>query len=408
MLEYDIAIISLGIAAASFIYYFINSYMSLRYKEPLPNSKQLSVKNVTIVVPVYKENVKVFTNCIKAIKKQGANFIVIGDSSNQPYRSITTNNGGKFILNKERGGKRKAISTAMNYVNTKFVLFVDSDTMIPAHALTSMLSKVKDDVGGVGTAISIKLEDNWVSYCSEFFQKAKEMVFKAMSSSGNIFVISGRCCLYRVEAIKPFMQSDQFIENKVFGKKGLIAEDMHITSHILKSGYKAVIDYNVNVVTESQKDIKQVFNQLVRWARGGYLYFFRDITEGTYIQKGALYSFEMFYIYLLPLALVIVGILRLKFILSYGVLNIVTSGVTGLSNILFLNAQSLGSLAYFPMLTLFLSIVGTSLFVIVLSKTISKNKLRTLAAGAVMTVLMFAASIYALLTVWNQGDWLTR
>lgn len=408
MLDYYIAIVSLIIGVASFAYYAINSYMALNYKEKPENPEKVSSKDVTIVVPVYNEDPKVFNKCIKAIKEQKAKFLVIADEIEEPYRSVTASNGGKFIFCKERGGKRQALSTAIGYVNTKYVLFVDSDTIIPKHTLKSMLSKFDENVGAVGTAISIKLEDNWVSYCSEFLQRAAEIVFKAMSTTGSLFVISGRCCMYRTAAIKDFLQSDEFLENRVLGKRGLIAEDTHMTHHILKLGYKTVVDYNVNVVTEAQQNFRLMFKQVVRWARGGYLYFIRDALDGSYLQKGALYSFETFYIFLIPVALITAGLLRLSRILSYGSLSILSGGLSGLSRVLFINASSLGSLASVPAITIVLGVVGTSIFLITMSRTISKKKLKTIALGGITSIIVLVASIYALLTVWEQGDWLTR
>jgi cellulose synthase/poly-beta-1,6-N-acetylglucosamine synthase-like glycosyltransferase len=397
MLDYSIAIISLIIGSISLIYYALNSYMAIKYKDKTQIPQKNTTKDVTIVVPVYNEDKALFEKCISQIKKQKVQFLVVSDALKEPYSSITLKNGGKFIFQSKRGGKRKALAIAMKHVNTKYVLFVDSDTIIPDNTTISMLSNFNQNVGGVGTAISIILDESWISYCSEFFQKAKELVFKAMASTGNIFVISGRCAMYRTEAIKPFILSSAFQQNLIMGKRGLIAEDMHITSHILKLGYKAVIDYNVTVLTEAQSSMGDMFRQLVRWARGGYLYFFRDIYDGSYIQKGALYSFEMFYIYLLPLALVITALVRLRLMLSLG-----------LTNILVTSSAGLGALAFLPELSLSISIIGIAIFAIALSRSISKKKLKTLAAGGVMSIIMLLASLYALLTVWNQGEWLTR
>lgn len=408
MLEYYVALISLLIGAASFIYYSINSYMSMRYKDTPSMLPKENTKDVTIVVPVYKESEKTFRECIAAIKRQGSKFVVVCDSVEQPYNNITNKNGGTFVFQKERHGKRRAVSAAMGHVKTKYVLFVDSDTVIPDNAVRSMLSKFDENVGGVGTAISIRTKDDWVSYCSEFFQKAKEMVFKAMASSGSIFVISGRCAMYRTEAIKPFLQSKEFTDNMILGRKGTIAEDMHMTSHILKLGYKAVIDYNVNVITEPQGNMKAMFKQLVRWARGGYLYFFKDLYDGSYVSRGALYSFEMFYIYLLPIAIAATALLRLRLILGYGLLNLLNGGLSGIWKILFLNSASLGGLALAPELSLSVSIIGIAIFIYALSRTITRKRLKTIAAGGIMSAMMLLASLYALLTVWNQGDWLTR
>ncbi|MDE1870676.1 MAG: glycosyltransferase [Candidatus Micrarchaeota archaeon] len=409
MLGYYFAVVTLVIALASFLYYSINSYMALSYSEEIrAPSTDADVSDATVIVPVYEEDPETFKQCIEAIKLQGSKFIVVGDSSNEPYRKITTGNGGSFIFLKKHSGQRAAHAAAMKHVDTKYVLLVDSDTIIPPNALKSMLSKMDDGIGGVGTRISIK-PDGWVSYSAEFFQRAKDVIFKAMASSGYIFVVGGRCCLLRTSAVKGFMASEEFLESKVLGRKCIIAEDMHITNHMRKLGYKAVIDYGVNVVTDAPRTFGSLFKQMVRWARGGYIYFLKDIADGAFFKNGALYSFEMFYIYLLPVTILVTGIIRIQIMMEYGASNIIGSGIGSIGNLMFLNTKLMGSgVATYMGIAMIVSTIGTIVFLLTLLKFITKSRLKTMALGGITSLIMFLASIYALATVWKQDDWLTR
>jgi len=411
MLEYYFVIASLILALLSFTYYMINSYPLLTLKKEKTKSKpskKIDTKEVTILIPVYNEDVGLFKKCIAIASKQGCKFIVIGDSSNEPYKSITINNGGKFIFHSQRKGKRKSISEGASFVNTKYILLMDSDMLIPSYAVKHMLSKFDEDVGAVGATISMILVNNWVSYCSEFFQKAKQAVARAMSTSGNVFLISGGCGMYRTKLLKPLLLSKEFYASKILGKKNATADDQQITDHILRSGYKAVIDYDVDACMKAQDNFKQFFYQTVRWTRGGYLYFFKEVLDGSYIKKGALYSFETFYIYLLPIVLVIMALLRLDLIFSYNLIGALSTGISGLSNIIFLNYQNLGSgFAYLPFVTATISVIGTGTFLLALTRSFPKKKLKTLALGAITSAILFCASIYALLTLWDES-WYTR
>jgi len=407
MLEYYFLTVLL-LAALSFIYYLINSYLSLNYKDDHTNGNKSSAKDVTIVVPVYKENVSTFNKCINAIAKQGCKFIVVGDSSNEPYRSIVEKNKGIFIWNEKRGGQRKAIATGMRLVDTAYVMIMDSDTVIPAHAVKSMLSKFGRDVGGVGTSISITPNGKWVSYSAEFFQRAKEIVSKAMAHSGTVFVISGRCGMFRTGLVKPFLISKEFSGSKIFGRKNIIAEDQHLTSHVIKSGYRAVIDYETKVFTDSQENFRLFFYQLVRWAKGGYLFFFKELSDGSYAKKGALYSFETFYIYLLPIAILAMGLVRLDLIYTYNIHNAtINSGIMGLLGIFFINISNPAIIAY-QQIAFVLGVSGTIIFLLVLSRTLNRKKLKTIALGGITSLLMFCAAIYALATIWDQESWGTK
>ncbi|MCL5408089.1 MAG: glycosyltransferase [Candidatus Thermoplasmatota archaeon] len=107
----------------------------MKHRSEPERSEALTKDDVTVLVPVFKEKVEVFDRVIQRIVAQGTRFVVVGDSSDEPYRSIVEKNGGIFILLKERKGKRIAISEGMKYVDTRFVLFVDSGTAIPVDTL---------------------------------------------------------------------------------------------------------------------------------------------------------------------------------------------------------------------------------------------------------------------------------
>lgn len=404
---YFLIIVSSIIGAVSFIFYIFNSYMAYNYKNKFTSTEKPDRKDVTIVVPVYNEGQEAFDKCIESVSKQSKNFVVVCDYHKEPYSSITKKYGGQFIFNEKRGSKRNAMAIAMDSVKTKYVLFVDSDTTLPANTLDSMLSKMSPEIGGVGTSITIRLEDNWISYCSEFFQKAKELVFKSMSFSGYIFVLGGRCALYRTELIKDFVQSD-FLNDKAFGNRVLLSEDTHLTGYVLKHNYKVVIDYDVVVETEAQKSMGKMFKQVVRWARGSYIYFFKDIADGSQMKRGLIYSFEMFYTYLIPIAILSLGILRFNFLLNYGILNIFTNGISGISNYIFIGARSFGIVSMLSTISIALGVLSTVVFLVVLSFSMTRKKLKTIVAGGVMSVILLVATLYALFTIWEQEDWLTR
>ncbi|MCL4390665.1 glycosyl transferase, partial [Candidatus Marsarchaeota archaeon] len=91
-----IILFSILFGFVSLIYYLSNARRSINYRIR-GNNHEGDVRDVTVVVPVYNENVKLFERCISSISRQGSPFIVVGDSSLEPYRSITRAYGGKFI-----------------------------------------------------------------------------------------------------------------------------------------------------------------------------------------------------------------------------------------------------------------------------------------------------------------------
>jgi len=394
----------------SICYYTINARRSVKYNY---RSKSINTtdtyKDVTIVVPVYNENPKTFERCIKSIANQKSNMIVIGDSSYEPYKSITESYGGTFIYKQVREGKRKGLSTAINYVNTKYVLFVDSDTVIPRNTVKSLISKFGPSIGGVGVGVSIRLKNNWISYSAEFFEKMKEVMFRAMAYSGSVMVLDGRCAMYRTDLIKDFLNSEEYRENVIFGIKSNLAEDRHITSHVAKLGYKQIIDYDVYVKTESQKNFKQFWKQMIRWARAGYLYFFKEFSERAYSKRGLFYTFEMMYLYILPIFVLVLGLMRLDFYLVHG-LGFVFRDTGMFYSFITANFARMGFGRFIYTLTSILDAFAVFILAVAVYLRLSKNKRKkkTLVLGGVALLMMFFASFYGLFTLWKQRSWLTR
>ena len=403
-------IASVALSLVSIAYYIINSVGSLKLQSKADAEGRGIADDVTIVVPVYNEDEDTFRKCISSLSAQGAGLVVVGDSSLEPFQSITKEYGGRFVHQQARRGKRGSISNAMRYVHTKYVLFVDSDTVVPSGAVKSMLSRFSDTVGGVGAAVSANVQKtNRVSYCSEFFEKLKEVIFRSMSMHGSVMVLDGRCAMYRTELVKDFMLSKEYTENRVLGKRSLLAEDRHLTSHVIKSGFKAVIDYEVIVVTAPQKSFKLMFKQMVRWSRAGYFYFFRELTDGTYFRRGLFYSFEMTYMYLFPIALVLVSFLRLQPLFAHGVSRYLSYQASHLAYLMSLNFAALGHVSLIYTWMEVLVLIGLAVFGIAIAARIAKGrKLKTLIYGIVALLMMFVASIYGFLTVWRQDAWLTR
>ena len=121
--------------------------------------ENVDLSKVTIAMPVYNEDVDVFRESIESVAMQGCKFVVVGDSSDEPYRSMVEKAGGKFILQEIRGGQKKAISRAFDFVHTEFVLLVDSDTILPS--MSSRPKRIHPDLAH----LTFCLRNFLVSFC---------------------------------------------------------------------------------------------------------------------------------------------------------------------------------------------------------------------------------------------------
>ncbi|EQD49933.1 glycosyltransferase, partial [mine drainage metagenome] len=161
----------------------------------------------------------------------------------------------------------------MHYVDTPYVMFVDSDTLLPADSVADLLSSFTSEVGGVGANLRIVEDGRVLSYAAEFVERSREVILKAMNHNGHVMILDGGAAIYRTELVKPFILSKEFYDYRVLGRKSVAGDDRQLTSYVIKSGYKAIKNYDVNVTTPSQKSLKSYYRQQVRWARNGWYYF---------------------------------------------------------------------------------------------------------------------------------------
>jgi len=303
----------------SSIYYIVNSYNSLAYRKShnIKNGEKFTPEDVTIVMPVYREDPIIFEEAVIAASKQGSKIFVFGDDCDEPYRSIANKHGCTFIRVSPHRGKRGILSHSMHFVQTPLVMFLDSDTVIDAGAVEDMIKYLDADVGGVGTNISIFRNGHPVSYASEFVERVREVIFKSMSRKSSVMVLDGRCSMYRTDIIRPFLMSREFQDNIVMGKRSVLGDDRQITSYIIRTGYRAVKDYDVYARTYQYSSFKKFFKQQIRWGRVGWTYFFKDIASGSARKAGPLYTFDLIYMYLLPIFTLVIGVLTFIYIIPH-------------------------------------------------------------------------------------------
>lgn len=390
---------------ATLIYYLVNSYSSFRYTS-VTDSSIVDSSKVTIVMPVYNEKVDVFIESIDSVAKQGCKFVVVGDSSLEPYKSIVEHRGGQFVHKKIQEGQKKAIVTGIQCVDTPYVLLMDSDTILPDEAVPGMMSHFVGKVGGVGANLSIKRTGTPISFAAEFVERSREVIFRAMSSHGNVMNLDGACVMYRTDLIKPFILSPEFFDTKFLGKPSQLGEDWLMTGYIISKGYKAVKDYSTKVQCYPQENLKKFFKQNLRWSRSNWIRFGRELKSGTIVKAGRFYTFEMMYTFALPFIALGIGFFRLyTFVLfDHGIFRIEDI----FSYALFGDLNHAGHYIVERVLFTVANLSGTGIFLGTIAQRMNGDRLKTVAYGAVALVVLFVTSIYGLMTFWKTKSWGTR
>lgn len=399
-------IYSLSFTIITILYFSLNSFFAIRSNKNVRISNKYKISDLTAVVPVYREDPSIFEKVIRALFDVGIEFIVIGDNSLEPYKSITLRYGGKFLYLDKHKGKRYALAEGIKHVRSPLVLLLDSDTIITKDSLIKMLEKFTDDVGGVGPNIRIMSNSNkYAYYYTEFFERLSEIVNRAVSYFGNAIILSGQCAIYRTDLIKPYVVSNQFLEPKLFGRRILISDDRDLTDYVIKSGYRAVKAFDATVYTKSPSNIKVFTKQVIRWTRANYLNFIREIADGSINKRGTLYVFNTIYTNLLPLFTILFIYLDISKI--FKIMFSPTLILSKLYLLLDFNTRLHTQSYLFYLFTHYGGTIAVIPFALTIVYLIPEDKLRTLIYGSIALVVQYVASLYAMVTFWWQ-DWLTR
>ena len=392
-----IFLISTFLSLLSISYYIFN--LSTKKKAHVISKNKRNINEITAVVPIYMEHPKIFERTICSLYNSHIKFIVVGDNALHPYDTITKKYGGLFIYKNKHCGKRNALANGAAMVTSKYILFVDSDTILCKNTAKRMLNTFKDGIGGVGAQIKMRIYNNKnIPYALEFFQRLKEFGFSKIESLGMPMVLDGECVMYRTNLVKKYMQSQEYIDGRVFGKNTAYADDRQLTAHILDLGYKAIRAEGAIAITEAPKSVKKVLNQAIRWSRAGYLYFFKELLDGTYLNRRPLfYSFQMTYMYILPILGALLIILRSSIYINRGINEIFLS----ISRTINIFNGSHTTYIFILILEVF-SYIITIFYVYKLSRTIRSKKIRTFTLGGIYMAMLFFVSVYGFLTFWSE------
>ena len=134
-----------------------------------------------------------------------------------------------------------------------------------------------------------------------------------------------------------------------------------------------------------------------------------EFSERAYSKRGLFYTFEMVYLYVLPIFVLVLGVIRLDFYLVHG-LGFFFRDTGMFYRFITANFARMGFGRFLYVLTSILDIFATFILAVAVYLRLKKNrrKKKTLVLGGVALLMMFFASFYGLFTIWKQRSWLTR
>lgn len=254
---------------------------------------------VSVIIPIYnqKSMIKIVIDAIYRSTYQNLEVIAVDDGSKDGSREILDNlvkiyPDLKVIRKEKNEGKRKAIASGFYASEGKYVVLIDSDSVVDEQAITEFMKVFNGDktigavvgnakVGNARKNILTRCQDVWYDY-SFNIRKASESTF------GTVLCCSGCLAAYRREAITHYIpywirarlpnSDDRELTTSVilapFAKKLMEsmaqyddAEDRGLTAQAMVN-WKSVYVPTARVYTDVPENWKVFLKQQKRWKKG--------------------------------------------------------------------------------------------------------------------------------------------
>ena len=394
--------ILLLISVASMLFYILNAAYASKYVKKSYAIVNFSKNDVTAIMPVYSEDPQHLYESLSSLANQVSNIIVVVDGNSEDYNTLQSIPNVILLKNGAHMGKRESIAKGMSEVNTKFTLLIDADAILEDGGVRKLLNNFTADVGGVGANVGVILQnENKISYASEFIERSKETIMRAMSIHGSVSLLDGACAMYRTELIRDHILSAEFRNLRINGNIPYEGggDDSELTSLIIRKGYLATKDFDVIVYVNAKRTVKAFSKQLVRWTRNSWRSLFANFKNGTAKKAGNFYQLEMIMTFAMPilfaLALAIRSIFYLHILFHSGTYDIIAT---------MMSIEKFSILDFKRPLNALTSIMGSGgsfIFLAVAMNNVKKDRIKIIIFGAMASFLIFLASLYSLITYFK-------
>ncbi len=373
---------------------FIYFLLSLKKKE-YPEFK----KPFTVIIPCYNEEPAYLKKCVESIlsalgKKQ---VILVDDGSNKAETLACLKSFKTFtnltIIRQSNKGKRYAHETGLKKAKYKYIIFVDSDTIVEKNAFLELIKPFNNEniwaVSG-NVKLANRNQNLLTKMIATLYWNSFNIIRKATTNAHFINVCPGALSAYRRDYLDKVMP--YYIKQKFYGRKCSISDDRYLTARIIMVHNKKIAFQEKAVCyTYSPHTFKGFFKQLIRWSKG-------NIRETILLFKapGKFKKIKYLYFSFFCLLALLVSLFLKMSLAVFLILSIIRLDLAG---ILF------SILIIFSWLIIFSLLYSTYMF---FEKEGRKQIFYRVLYSFVYEFLFFFSLVPAIIGVRNQGKWATR
>lgn len=278
------------------------------YKPLPPLSPKVKRQSVSVVVPVYNEDLDVFLRAIDSWIDSGVfEIITVIDQSNirhivcykQHYLHRKDVKCQMIITKKP--GKRPALADGVAVAKGDIIALVDSDTIWSKRVLDYTLPYFQNSqIGGVSTQQRVERPHKLAQVLFDIllWSRYNEELPFLLGTGKVINTLSGRTALYRREALlNSNFDNLHHLTHEYYHKSRCISgDDKRLTHLILEQGWLTTYARDAIVYTPGEANLRVFLKQRLRWTRNSWRADSRAFKRGWVLKHPALayFNFDRF------------------------------------------------------------------------------------------------------------------
>ncbi|AYF98984.1 glycosyltransferase [Protaetiibacter intestinalis] len=226
----------------------------------------------SVVVPVVDEPLELFRDVIgRMVQQRPDEIIVVINGAPNPGLVEVCEEFAPLVrwVHTPIPGKRNAVKIGTELSTGEITVLVDSDTVWTDGTLAELVKPFADPtIGGVTTRQRIlKPERSWITRWADWLENSRALYsMPAQSVLGQVGCLPGRTIAFRRSILERVMHD--FMTARFLGVFLEVSDDRTLTNLTLKAGYRTVYQYTSLVYTDAPLQVKKLFKQQLRWARG--------------------------------------------------------------------------------------------------------------------------------------------
>ncbi|RMI14004.1 glycosyltransferase family 2 protein [Cellulomonas triticagri] len=229
-------------------------------------------ETTSVIVPVVDEPLDLFRDVLTRVTEQHPDeVIVVINGKRNPDLEAVCEEFAPLVqwVHTPIPGKRNAVKIGTEMSKYDITVLLDSDTVWTPGTLSELIKPFKDaNVGGVTTRQRIlEPSRSWITRWADWLENSRSLYsMPAQSVLGQVGCLPGRTIAFRRHILMEVM--DDFMTQRFMGVFLEVSDDRTLTNLTLKQGYRTVYQHTSLVYTDAPLQIKKLFKQQLRWARG--------------------------------------------------------------------------------------------------------------------------------------------